>query len=195
MAIVGPSAYKLLRSLVSPAKLDEKSYKELVKAMEKHHNPTPSEIVQRYKFNSRFEKESESIATSLSELRSIAQHRNFCDNLDDMLRNCLVCGVKNNSIQKRLLAEAKLTLKKATEIALAMETVEKNAETLQNTDSPRGVTCERRNPVHKLYLSERGWQSGENCQWLAIDAEKNHTMLPSAHTKKQSATIVVKWDT
>ena len=47
LAIVGLSAYKLLRSLVSPAKPDEKSYEELVKAMEKHHNPTPSEIVQR----------------------------------------------------------------------------------------------------------------------------------------------------
>ena len=49
-AIIGPSAYKLLRSFVSPAIPDEKSYKELVEVMEKHHNPTPSEIVQRYKF-------------------------------------------------------------------------------------------------------------------------------------------------
>ena len=49
-AIIGPSAYKLLRSFVSPAIPDEKSYKELVEEMEKHHNPTASEIVQRYKF-------------------------------------------------------------------------------------------------------------------------------------------------
>ena len=54
-----------------------------------------------------------------------------------------------------------MTLKKATEIALAMETAEKNAETLQNADSPEGTTCEQRNPVHKLHLSERGQQSGE----------------------------------
>ena len=77
-----------------------------------------------------------------------------------------------------------MTLKKATEIALAMETAEKNAETLQNADNPGGTTCERRNPVHKLHLSERGWQSGEKCQGLAIDADKNRTMLQSSHTKK-----------
>ena len=46
LAIIGPSMYKLLRSLVSPAKPDEKLYEELVEVTEKHHNPTPSEIVE-----------------------------------------------------------------------------------------------------------------------------------------------------
>ena len=123
---------------MSPTKPDEKSYEELVEALEKHYNPTPSEIVQRYKFNSCFRKESESITTYLSELCLIAQYCNFHDNLDDMLRDHLVCSVGNKSIQKCLLAEVKLTLKKATEIALAMETEEKNTETLQNADSPGG---------------------------------------------------------
>lgn len=48
LAIIRPSVYKLLRSLVSPAKPDEKVYEELVEEMEKHHNSIPSEIVQRY---------------------------------------------------------------------------------------------------------------------------------------------------
>ena len=86
---------------MSLTKPDKKSYEELVEVMEKHHNPTPSEIVQRYKFNSCFRKESETIATYLSELRSIAQHCNFRDNLANMLQDCLVCGVENKYIQKR----------------------------------------------------------------------------------------------
>ena len=195
LVIIGLSACKLFRSLVSPAKPDEKSYEELVEEMEKHHNPTPSEIVQRYKFNSCFSKESESIATYLSELRSTAQHCSFHDNLDNMLQDHLMCGMENKSIQKRLLSEAKLTLKKGTEIALAMETAKKNAETLQNADSPGSAKCEWRNLVHKLHLSERGRQSGEKLSGLVIDADKNRTMLPVVHTKNQSATIVVKWDT
>ena len=136
--MIGPSAYKLLRSLVAPTKPDKKSH-ELVAAMAKHHNPAPSEIVQRYRFNSRSRKEGESFATYLSELRSLADHCNFRDNLDDMLRDRLVCGIENKSIQKRLLAEVTLTLKKATELALAMETAEANAETLQGTSRRNGV--------------------------------------------------------
>ena len=77
LAIIGPSAYKLLRSLVAPTKPDEKTYDELVAAMAKHHNPAPSEIVQRYRFNSRSRKEGESVATYLSELRSLAEHCNY----------------------------------------------------------------------------------------------------------------------
>ena len=162
LAIIGPSAYKLLRSLVAPTKPDEKSYDELVAAMEKHHNPAPSEIVQRYRFNSRSRKEGESIATYLSEFRSLAEYCNFRDNLDIMLRDRLVCGIENKSIQKRLLAEARLTLKKATELAtelaLAMETAEENAETLQSTSSRN----ELKQPVLRMQSSLRGGEEGHS---------------------------------
>ena len=161
LAIIGPSAYKLLRSLVAPKKPDEKTYAELVAAMANHHNPAPSEIVQRYRFNSRSRKEGESVATYLSELRSLAEHCNYQNNLDDMLRDRLVCGIENKSIQKRLLAEAALTLKKATELALAMETAEANAETLQSTSS-RGGAQELRQPVLRMQSTQRGQPSGNS---------------------------------
>ena len=61
LTVIGPTAYNLLRSLVAPAKPVEKSYAELIKVMQKHQSPVPSEIVERCKFNSRFRKESESV--------------------------------------------------------------------------------------------------------------------------------------
>ena len=53
LSVIGPKAYKLLGSLIAPAKPGEKTYKELVEVMTQHHNPPPSEIIQRYKFDSR----------------------------------------------------------------------------------------------------------------------------------------------
>ena len=47
---VGPAAYRLLRKLVAPQKLDEKTLKELVDKMKEHDGPDPSVIVQRFKF-------------------------------------------------------------------------------------------------------------------------------------------------
>ena len=61
LSLMGPTAYKLLRSLSAPSKPDDKSYADLVAAMEKHHDPVPSEIVQRYKFNSRVKKPAKAI--------------------------------------------------------------------------------------------------------------------------------------
>lgn len=151
LSVMGPSSYKLLRSLVSPAKPGEKSYEELVAAMKQHHNPVPSEIVQRYKFNSRFRREGESVATFVSELRSLAEFCNFGATLDNMLRDRLVCGINADHIQRRLLSEEKLTFKKAMDTAVALETAAANARMLQSAPQQSvGMEGRAAEPVHRM---------------------------------------------
>ena len=53
--------------------------------------------------------------------------------MNDILRDRLVCGIENSQIQRRLLAEPNLTLDKAVEILLAMESADCNAIDLQKT--------------------------------------------------------------
>ena len=111
LSVIGPNAYKLLRSLVAPEKPGDKSFKDLVKELNEHYNPTPSEIVQRFKFHGRYRKQGESVATYVAELRALAEFCNFGASLEDMLRDQLVWGIKNDAMQQRLLQEAKLTYK------------------------------------------------------------------------------------
>lgn len=85
---------------MSPAKPGEKSYDELVKILKEHFNPTPSETVQRSRFHGRFRKSGETVATFVSELRSLAEFCNFGASLDDMLRDRLICGINNSKIQQ-----------------------------------------------------------------------------------------------
>ena len=92
-----------------------------------HFNPTPSEMVQRFKFHSQF---SESVAEYVSELRSLAEFCNFGTALEDMLRDRIVCGISNAQIQKRLLAEKTLTFAKALELAQGSHAAVKNAKEL-----------------------------------------------------------------
>ena len=47
-----------------------------------------------------------------------------------MLRDRLVCGIKDSRVQRRLLSETDLTFKKAFELAQASEVAEKNARDL-----------------------------------------------------------------
>ena len=77
LTVIGPKAYKLLQSLVhvTPIRLEDKSYTDLMEAMKKHHNPKPSEIVQQHKFCSWFRQQGESISTFMSESRVLAK---FC---------------------------------------------------------------------------------------------------------------------
>ena len=71
---VGPSTYRLLKTLASPKRLDELKFSELVELATAHFNPKPSPIVKRFEFNSPCQKEGESIATYVAELRKIAEH-------------------------------------------------------------------------------------------------------------------------
>ena len=90
LAVIGPNAYKLLSSLVAPEKPGEKTFTDLVDVMTQHHSPPPSEIVQRYRFHTRFRCQGETVAMYLSELRALAQWCKFGDTLDDMLRDRLL---------------------------------------------------------------------------------------------------------
>ena len=85
ISAMGEKAYKLMRSLISPAKPNDKSFGQLVEAMRGHLSPLPSEIVRRYKFNSRIRQDGESVAVYVSELRALAQYCNFGETLEVML--------------------------------------------------------------------------------------------------------------
>ena len=78
---------------------------------------------------------------------------NYGASLEDMLCNRLVCGIKDPSVQRHLLAEEHLTSKKAADIALAMETAAKNAETLQGSTSRAGDICKA--TLHKMQSEEK----------------------------------------
>ena len=71
----------------------------------------------------------------VSQLRSLFKDCNFLNTLELMLRDRLLCGINNDRIQRRLLAEKDLTFVKALDIATAMELAEKSAADLQNSSS------------------------------------------------------------
>lgn len=124
------TTYQLIRNLFAPAKPVDKSFRELVTLVNDHHTPPPSVTVQRFNFNSHSQKDGETIAQFVADLRRLSEHCTFQDKLDDMLRNCLVCGIKDSQVQRRLLSETDRTFKKAFELAQASEVAEKNVRDL-----------------------------------------------------------------
>ena len=117
LSVIGATNYKLLSSLVTPAKPGENEYSDLVDKLAEHFTHAPSEIVERFKFQIRFRKSGESVAAFVSELRSIVKSCNFGDTLKTMLRNHIVCRTNNAVIQCRLLSEKALTFKTALDLA------------------------------------------------------------------------------
>ncbi len=131
LSVCGPKTYQLVHNLAVPGKPTGRDFTALVKLIGDHYSPAPSVIVQRYKFNSWICQQGESIATYIVKLRRLSEFCQFEDTLDDMLRDRLVCGVNDPSMQRHLLSEMKLDFKRALELAQAMESADKNAHDLQ----------------------------------------------------------------
>ena len=88
-------------------------------------------MMQRFAFNSRSRKQGESVATFVADLRRLSEYCKFGNSLVEMLRDRLICGINNDQMQRRLLAESKLNFEKAYELSQAMEMADHDARELQ----------------------------------------------------------------
>ena len=118
---MGKKAYTLFRNVCALSKPGDKTFAEWVKLMLLHQHPTSSIIVERLKFHKRDRQPSESVAAYVSELRLLAGTCDLGDNLDSSLRNRLVCGISEDSVQRKLLAEKTLDYNNAFALAQSME--------------------------------------------------------------------------
>ena len=129
---VGARTFKLICSLTQPQQPSDIEFAVLVQLIKDHQSPKPSMIVQRFKFNSRVRKADESVRTYVAELRKLSEYCEYNSQLDDMLRDRLVCGIGDVRIQTRLLSEKNLTFQKAYDSAVAMETATENSKSISS---------------------------------------------------------------
>ena len=156
LSCCGSKPYSLFRNLLAPVTPSTKSYAELVQLMKGHTTPKPSIILERFNFFKRDRENGETISIYISELRKLARGCDFVTNLEDMLRDGLVCGVHNDKRQQKLLSETTLTFAQAVSTASAMERAEKNLRDLHESQQvsinsiKTQITCFRcgKNPHH-----------------------------------------------
>ena len=76
--------------------------------------------------DSRVRQPGETVTDFVAELRRLAEDCNFDSTLERMLQDIIVCGINDDAIQKKLLAEEKLTCKRAVELAQGTEAANKH---------------------------------------------------------------------
>ena len=105
LSACGLTTFKLMRTLVSCAKIETTSFSEIVQVLKDHFDPVPSAIMQRFKFNSRIRAAGESVSKYIAALCSLREYCQYNDTLKEMLHDRLACGVNRDGIQQHLLAE------------------------------------------------------------------------------------------
>ena len=98
-----------------------RTLEELLAKFDDFFLPKKNLTVERHKFFTRDQRELESIEQYVFELNKMAAKCEFKELCDDLVRDRLICGLKDASLRERLLRESDLTLQKALEICRLAE--------------------------------------------------------------------------
>ena len=131
LTAIGYDSYEVLANTFE--KPEQETLKTLKAEVQKHFNTKSSVIAEQYKFSCRHQKESESIADFVAELRKLAARCNFKKaSLDETLCDKFVCGLQHEYIRSRLLTEEdNLTFDRSVKIATGLEGAKKHAHLMQ----------------------------------------------------------------
>lgn len=143
----------LLAARCAPAKIQDLKYDDAVKFLGERFAPACNEIAESYKFFTRNQLAGESANEFIVEIRKIASRCNFGNALDRMLRDRIVCGLRDASVRRHLLSQTALTLKEAEEAARAAEMAAANVDhmaSVQNTDNVHAMTMKRKGQPSRL---------------------------------------------
>ena len=124
---MGSKMYALLRSISAPRKPTELNFNEIVDTLAQHVDPKPIIIAERYKFHKSELEESETVRQYLAKLQKLSETCEFGPYREEAIGDRFVCGLRSQSIQRKLLVEATLTLQTAVEKACASKLTEKEA--------------------------------------------------------------------
>ena len=130
LSACGTSTYKLVRTLVAPDAVTDKTFEEIAELAQHHYQPKPSLIMRRFRFNTCVRDPGEKVTTFIARLRDLASHCDYGGATAELVRDRLVCGIRDDALQRSLLSVAKLTFDKACELALLHESAEENSKVL-----------------------------------------------------------------
>ena len=121
LSSAGAKVYGLLKNLLSPVVPSTKTFAELSSILKAYYEPEPLVIAERFKLLKRDQKEGESTQEYYATIRELSKTCSYGNFLEEAVRDKFVCGLKDVKIQRRLLAETKLTAEKALKLATAWE--------------------------------------------------------------------------
>ena len=82
---IGGETYELLRNLLAPDKPSTKTFAQLKAVLQRHFDPKPLVIAERFYFHRRCQQAGESIAEYIAELRRLATNCEFGEYLEQAL--------------------------------------------------------------------------------------------------------------
>lgn len=162
ITVGGSELYKTTASILSPQKVIDVSYEEIITKLKIHFIPTKTIWSARVEFQRRVQGPDETAHTFMAALQKLANDCKFASLLDSMLITQFVCGIRDESVQRRLLLEKedKLTKAFALETAATAESTRAQQNEIRKDDKVCAVRSQNQNTVS----AERSQNRSNNFQ-------------------------------
>ena len=137
------------------------------------------------------------MAQYVAVLKGISEHCEFGAYLEEALRDRFVCGLKCETVQKRLLTEKDLTFTKAVDYAVSAETAARDIQQLSSSlkvnavFAQRGERCRRCGKTN--HSDEDCWYKDRDCHQCGRKGHTKH-MCRSKDKSNQDRERKPKWE-
>lgn len=119
----------------------------ILRLMEEYCVGKTNTIYERYVFNNKHQESSESVDAYVTKLRKLSLTCEFGQLADQMIRDRIVCGIKDNAVRKKLLQEADLSLQKCVDICRAAEKTATQIKSMNLQDEVHALNKSSRKPL------------------------------------------------
>ena len=133
---------------------DSRSYKTVSEKFTSHFVKKHNVIYERARFNMRRQEEGEPVDAFVTDLYSLAEHCDFNDLHDQLIRDRIVVGIRDSKLSEKLQLDSELTLEKAitrvrqSETVHAQQTVLRGDESKESKSGPiGGVHAQKKHPA------------------------------------------------
>ena len=148
LSVIGEEAVKVFDTFAWSEGQSENNITDVLAKFDEYCEPRTQVIYERYRFNNRKQEQGESISAYVTEMRVIAKNCALEEiTPDEILRDRLVLGVRDEKVRERLLRINDLALSKAIDICKAAEQTSQQLKLIATgTDESVGaVRAEQKN--------------------------------------------------
>lgn len=153
VASLSDSVVRVIQGRCPSTPVNSLTYEDVAKVLEEHYSPQVNETAASHAFFVRRQGDYETVKDFVADLRRLAKDCNFGNFLDRMLRDRIVCGIRDDEARRFLLTRSKLTVQEAEEFAISSETADRNVRSMKNADGE--------NDAGNVHLVQRRRSSGQ----------------------------------
>lgn len=168
---------------------EKNDWEVVLQKLEEHFVPQSNETVNRHIFNTRNQREGETIDSFVTDLKVLSKNCNFGTLRDSLIRDRIVCGVSDKTLRDRLLRESKLDLSSCVRMCRAAEICEAQAKQLMDENKVHAVKKQWKKednvkgPVKEYGRDDRKKYETNSSNRYNKDSYKQQYNHPSSHNK------------